>query len=137
MRFGSAVVVGLLVALVTVPAIAGQRGARKPRLDLRASPRLSLLAANVRVVAELVGGDDAEEFHCPAVEWEWGDGERSAQESDCEPFEPGTAIERRHTASHAYYRPGQYSVRVTLRRAGRSIAAATTTVTIGTSSADN
>jgi hypothetical protein len=130
MRFGSAVV-SLLVAALATPAAAGERGGKKPRLDLRASPRMSLMAASVLVVAQLVGGDEIEDFHCPAIEWEWGDGERSAQESDCPPFEPGMEMARRHTASHAFRQPGEYSVRVTLRRAGRSVAAATTQVTIG------
>ena len=130
MRFASAVV-SMLVAALAVPVAAGERGAKRPRLDLRASPRMSLMAANVLVVAQLVGGDEMEDFHCPAVEWEWGDGARSAQESDCPPFEPGMAMARRHTASHAYRQPGEYSVRVTLRRGGRSLAAATTFVTIG------
>jgi hypothetical protein len=130
MRFGSAVV-SMLVAALAVPGAAGARGVKRPRLDLRASPRMSLMAANVLVVAELVGGDEIEDFYCPAVEWEWGDGGRSAQESDCPPFERGTAMARRHSANHAYRQPGEYSVRVTLRRAGRSLAAATTTVTIG------
>jgi hypothetical protein len=130
MRFASAMV-SMLVAALAVPATAGERGVKKPRLDLRASPRMSLMAANVLVVAELVGGDEIEDFYCPAVEWEWGDGARSAHEGDCPPFEPGMAMGRRHTASHAYRQPGEYSLRVTLRRAGRSLAAATTFVTIG------
>lgn len=130
MRFGS-VVAPLLAVALAAPVAAGTRGGKKPRLDLRASPRMSLMAANVLVVAELVGGDEIEEFHCPAVEWEWGDGGRSAQESDCPPFEPGMSMARRHTASHAYRQQGEYNIRVTLRRAGRSLAAATTSVTIG------
>jgi hypothetical protein len=130
MRLGSSVAL-ILAAALAAPAAAGERAGKKPRLDLRASPRFSLLSANVLVVAQLVGGDDVEELHCPAVEWEWGDGERSAHESDCAPFEPGTTMERRHSASHAYRRPGEYSVRVTLRRAGRSVASASTAVTIG------
>lgn len=134
MRFRSGVASLLMVALAAWVA-AGQRGAKRPRLDLRASPRMSLMAANVLVVAQLVGGDEMEDFHCPAVEWEWGDGARSAQESDCPPFEPGMSMARRHTASHAYRQPGEYSVRVTLRRAGRSLAAATTVVSIGGSRA--
>ena len=131
MRLGSALVPWLLVALV-VPATAGDgRGAKKPRLDLRASPRMSLMPVDVLVVAELVGGDAIEDFYCPAIEWDWGDGGRSAHEADCPPFQPGMEMERRHSASHAYRRSGEYSVRVTLRRVGRPLAVACTVVTIG------
>jgi hypothetical protein len=130
MRFGSAVVTLIMMALAA-PAVAGAgRGAKKPRLDLRASPRLAFNRVSVLAVAELVGGDDIEDFYCPAVEWEWGDGGRSAHEADCPPFEPGMAMARRHIASHAYRQPGEYSVRVTLRRVGRSLAAATVSVTV-------
>ncbi len=130
MRFGS-VVASLLAAALAVPATAGDgRGARKPRLDLRASPRMALMPVDVFVIAELVGGDETEDFYCPAVEWEWGDGNRSAQESDCPPFRPGMALARLHSASHAYRRPGAYSIKVTLRRVGRALAAATTHVDI-------
>src|SRR5882762_1637781 len=63
MRLGYALV-PLLVALAA-PAIAGGgRGAKKPRLDLRASPRLAVMPVDVLVVAELVGGDEIEDFYC-------------------------------------------------------------------------
>jgi hypothetical protein len=138
MRFSSAVVVPLIVLALAAPAIAGGgRGAKKPRLDLRASPRMALMPVDVLVVAELVGGDEIEDFYCPAVEWDWGDGGRSAHEADCPPFEPGMAMARRHSASHAYRQPGEYSVRVTLRRVGRPLAVASTVVTIGVTSSGN
>jgi len=130
MRFGSVVVPLILMALA-VPATAGEgRGGKRPRLDLRASPRMAFIPVSVFAIAELVGGDEVEDFYCPTVEWDWGDGARSAHESDCPPFEPGMAMARRHSASHAYRQPGEYSVRVTLRRVGRSLAVATTLVTV-------
>ena len=137
MRCGSALV-SLLVVALAAPATAGEaRGAKKPRLDLRASPRIALMPIDVLVVAELVGGDEIEDFYCPAVEWDWGDGGRSAHEADCPPFEPGMAMARYHSAHHAYRQPGEYSVRVTLRRVGRSRAGASTVVTIGVTPSGN
>jgi hypothetical protein len=130
MRFGSAGGLLLAVALAAPVAAGDGHSARKPRLDLRASPRMALTPVDVFVIAELVGGDETEDFYCPAVEWEWGDGNRSAQESDCPPFRPGMALARRHSASHAYRKPGEYSIKVTLRRVGRALAAATTQVDI-------
>ena len=95
MRFGSILVPWLSVALA-VPAMSGDgRGVKKPRLDLRASPRMALMPVDVLVVAELVGGDAIEDFYCPAIEWDWGDGARSAHESDCPPFQPGMEMARR------------------------------------------
>jgi hypothetical protein len=94
---------------------------KKPRLDLRATPRMAFSPVNVFFVAELQGGDDIEEFYCPEVEWEWGDGGKSVQESDCPPFEEGvTRIDRRFTSEHEYRRAGVFNVKITMRRAGRA-----------------
>ncbi|HSB62295.1 MAG TPA: PKD domain-containing protein [Vicinamibacteria bacterium] len=128
MRCGSAVVPLLVLALAT-PVLAGPR-ANKPRFDLRATPRIAFSPVSVLVVAELNGGDELEEFHCPGLEWDWGDGARSAHEADCEPFEPGTTLERRFSARHVFRRAGEYDVKVTLRRAERSLAVAPVRVTV-------
>jgi len=128
MRFPPAALGFLALALAT-PVAAGP-GAKKPRLDLRASPRIAFSPVEVLAVAELNGGDDLEEFYCPGLEWDWGDGDRSTHESDCAPFGPGAELDRRFSARHAYRRAGDYEVRVTLRRAERSIAMATVRVTV-------
>jgi hypothetical protein len=80
--------------------------------------------------AELSGGDDLDEFYCPELEWYWGDGGKSVHESDCPPFEAGMAIERRFSAEHAYRRAGNYSIRLSLRRAGRPLAMASVKVAV-------
>ena len=104
---------------------------KRPRLELRASPRMTFSPAHVMFTAELVGGDDVEDYHCPEIEWDWDDGGKSVQEADCKPFEPGvTKIDRRFTAEHDYRNAGIYSVRVTLRRAERAIASTTVRVTV-------
>ena len=137
MRFGPFLVPLVMMALAA-PAMAGDaRRVKRPHLDLRASPRMALIPVSIFAVAELVGGDEVEDFYCPAVEWDWGDGARSAHEADCPPFEPGMAMARRHTASHAYRQRGEYSVRVTLRRVGRRLAVASTVVTIGVTPSGN
>jgi hypothetical protein len=130
MRFGFPVVPFLLLALAA-PGQPGETKSRKPRLDLRATPRLAAtIPSRVLVVAQLVGGDETEEFYCPGLEWDWGDGARSAYESDCPPFEPGMELVRRFSATHAYRQPGEYEVRITLRRADRSLAAARASVSV-------
>ena len=104
---------------------------KRPRLELRESPRMTFSPAHVLFTAELTGGDDSEDYHCPEIEWDWDDGGKSVQETDCKPFEPGvTKIERRFTAEHDYRNAGIYSVRVTMRRAERAIASTTVRVTV-------
>jgi hypothetical protein len=86
-----------LVLAFAAPVLADGAKPKKPRLDLRASPRMSFSPAHILLTAELMGGDDIEDLHCPELEWERDDGGKSVQEADCKPFEPGvTKIERDH-----------------------------------------
>lgn len=124
-----AVLLLVLAAFAAPPAYADK--VKKPRLEVRATPRMAFSPVRVMLTAELTGGDDVEEYYCPEIEWEWADGGKSVQESDCEPFEPGvTKIQRRFTYDHQYNRAGIYNVRVTMRRAERSIATASVKITV-------
>jgi hypothetical protein len=125
----AAIATAFLSVVLAAPGFAGS-GAAKPRLDARAHPRVAFSPVNVFVTAELKGGDDIEEFHCPGLVWDWGDGSRSARESDCEPYAEGMELQRRFSASHVYRAPGAYTVRVTMRRADRTLAAANVQVLV-------
>jgi hypothetical protein len=133
----SRVAVAVLFFLLGGLAGAGE-GVRpkKPVLGLRASPRVAFSPIEILVIAELRGGQDVEELYCPGLEWDWGDGSRSARESDCAPFEAGMTLDRFFTARHAFRAPGAYTVRLTLRRADRTVAMATVPVTVYGHSAD-
>jgi hypothetical protein len=126
----------LVAGLVVMIAAFGSTGAsgstkpQKPRLDLRATPRVAFSPAYVLLTAELVGGDEVEEFYCPALEWDWGDGGKSVRESDCPPFQPGSELVRRFTAQHGYRSAGEYEITVTLRRANKSLAVASARVNV-------
>ncbi|HVR71442.1 MAG TPA: hypothetical protein VMT87_11420 [Vicinamibacteria bacterium] len=123
--------VGAALAVAASLALAAEAKPKKPRLELRATPRMAFSPVNVFFTAELTGGDDVEEYYCPELEWEWDDGGKSTQESDCAPFEAGkTKIERRFTNDHEYRRAGVYNVKVTMRRADRSLAASNVRVTV-------
>jgi hypothetical protein len=127
-------VLALLAAfVVAVPGRAGndeKKKGEKPELHLRATPRFSFSPARILFTAELKGGDDLEEYYCPEVEWEWGDGGKSVSEGDCDPWKPGTKIARRFTKRHEYRYAGRYRVKVTLSRAGKSVAAQSITVQV-------
>lgn len=135
-----------LVALILVAAVAGppapalssgEKRLKRPTLNLRATPRMAFSPVTVFFTAELTGGDDVEQYYCPEVEWEWGDGGKSVQESDCPPYEPGVSkIERRFTADHLFRRAFVYTVSVTLRRNRRSIAKADIKITVRPGIAD-
>jgi len=119
-------------ALVFVAAgMAGEEKLKKPHLELRASPRFAFSPVNVFLTAELVGGDEVEEYHCPELEWDWDDGGKSMHEADCAPFNPGkTILERRFTADHEYRKAGVYQIKATMRRANRTLATASVKVTV-------
>ena len=123
---------GFIVVLATATSglTADKARGKKPRLDLRASPRMAFSPVNVLLTAELAGGDAIEDFHCPEVEWDWDDGGRSVHQADCSPLESGAEIERRFTAHHAYTKAGTYNVKMTMRRADRALAVATTLITV-------
>jgi plastocyanin len=121
----------LLIAGLAVPALAGDQKAKKPKLELRATPRFAFSPASIFFTAELTGGDDVEELHCPELEWQWDDGGKSVHESDCAPFEEGkTEIERRFTANHEFKAAGTYNVKLTMRKADRRLAETTVRVTV-------
>lgn len=130
----------VLAAVAGAPALPQQPGHIKPRrpsLNLRATPRMAFSPVNVFFTAELIGGDDVEQYYCPEVEWDWGDGGKSVQESDCAPYEPGVSkIERRFSADHLYRRAFVYTIAVTLRRTRHSIAKADIKITVRPGIAD-
>ncbi|HET9314018.1 MAG TPA: hypothetical protein VFQ51_00450 [Vicinamibacteria bacterium] len=122
---------GTLVLLaLAAPIVAAENGTR-PRLDLRATPRMAFSPTVVYVTAELAGGDEVEELYCPEVEWDWDDGARSHRGSDCPPFQAGQIeFERFFSADHVYRQAGSYNVKITMKRAGRTVAAATSKVEV-------
>jgi hypothetical protein len=121
----------LLTAVSALPAEDKKASPKRPGLDLRATPRMAFSPADIFFTAELKGGDDNhEDLYCPEVTWEWGDGGKSVEESDCEPYTESSKIERRFTAHHTYGRAAVYAVKVTLRKSGRSVAAQTVQVTV-------
>ncbi len=119
--------VGAIVALALVAtgdvAAAADKKPKKPELKLRVRPRFGFSPLNVFVTAELKGGDDVEEYYCPELEWEWGDGGKSIHEADCDPWEEGvTELQRRFSASHLFKYSGVYRISLRLKRLNKTIA---------------
>ena len=129
-RAAAAMLAGLSLAAPGAAGDKDQDKGKRPKLELRSAPRFAFSPANVLFTAELKGGDDLEKYYCPEIEWDWDDGGKSVQESDCDPFEPGVEIARRYTEYHEYRRAGVYHVRVTLRRNKDAFAQASARVTV-------
>ena len=105
--------------------------ARRPKLTLKAQPVIAMSPARIVLTAELLGGpNDFEEFYCPTVEWDWGDGTHSESTADCEPYEAGKSeIKRRFTVQHVF-RAGVYKVMLRLKRRDKALTAATVNIQV-------
>ena len=130
MRLAAAVAVAALgLAAPAVPEDAPKP--KKPKLDLRATPRMAFSPVTIFLTAELQGGDEHEDYYCPELEWDWDDGGKSVHEADCPAYEAGVSkIERRFTAEHEYRKAGNYNVKVTMRRSNRTLAQSTVKITV-------
>jgi hypothetical protein len=105
--------------------------AKRPKLTLKAQPVIAMSPARVVLTAELVGGsNDYEDYYCPTVEWDWGDGTQSASTNDCEPYEAGKSeIKRRFTKEHVF-RAGAYRVSFRLKRHDKAVGFASVNVQV-------
>jgi hypothetical protein len=113
--------------------------AKRPKITLRARPEFGIAPTRIVLTAELEGGsDDFEDYYCPTVVWEWGDGSISEASSDCEPYEAGKSkIKRRYTVEHTYKRPGRIRVYFSLRRHDKELTAAGVNITVQPGGVDN
>ncbi|HYT77050.1 MAG TPA: hypothetical protein VEL79_20005 [Vicinamibacterales bacterium] len=105
---------------------------KQPKLSIKANPAMAFSPARVVFTADITGGpNDFEEFYCPSIQWEWGDGTESDATADCEPYQAGKSeIKRRFTADRVYRSTGEYRVQLRLKKHDKVIAAASTTVKI-------
>ena len=104
---------------------------KHPTLKLTARPALGMSPARVVLTGDLNGGpNDAEDYYCPTIEWDWGDGTTSESTSDCEPYVPGKSeIRRRFTTDHVF-RAGNYRVALRLKKRDKMVASATVMIEI-------
>lgn len=121
-----------LALALAVPLTMAASGPKHPSLSLKASPAMSFSPARVMLTADLRGGaDDDEQFYCPEIEWDWGDGTISDKSADCEPYEPGKSqITRHFTVDRTFPNAGEFHVQLRLKRDDKIIASAMTLVRV-------
>jgi hypothetical protein len=111
---------------------------KKPSISLKATPTMAFSPARVVATAEVKGGsNDYEEFYCAGVEWDWGDGTRSENKIDCDPYEAGKSeIRRRFTAEHTFRVSFEtdlttdFRIQFRLKQKDKVVGAASTTVKV-------
>ena len=124
----------LIVALATSNALSAQRSGddKKPSLSLKATPPVGFSPLKVRLVVDVKGGsDDYEEFYCPSIEWDWGDGTVSRNSEDCDPYQTGkSTIKRRYSIEHVFRQPDTFQVFFRLKQRDRVIAATSANIQV-------
>jgi hypothetical protein len=138
MKFSRRAVSALLVVLASVIASVGassaQRGAddRKPSLSLKANPPVGFSPLRVRLVVDLKNGpNDYQEYYCPGVQWDWGDGTVSENAEDCDPYQAGKSeIRRRYSVEHVFRQAQTYQVFFRLKQRDRVVAAISANVEV-------
>jgi len=100
--------------------------ARRPSLVLRIDRGVALAPARVMLVADLIGGeDDYQDFYCPTIEWDWGDGTHSQSSADCQPYEPRVSQIVRHFSMTNVFQEGAYAVKFRLKREDKELVSTT------------
>jgi len=87
-------VVALLALFLVLILAQGVRASSNPTAKLVSNTKSGFAPLRILLRAKLEGGDETEEFYCPAVEWEWPNGTRSTEESDCPPYAERTEYPR-------------------------------------------
>ena len=138
MKYPRRAVTALFVVLVIVIASSGASNAqrsgddRKPSLSLKATPPVGFSPLRVRLVVDVKNGaNDYQEYYCPAVQWDWGDGTVSENSEDCDPYQAGKSeIRRRYSVEHVFRQAGTYQVFFRLKQRDRVMAAISANVEV-------
>lgn len=121
-------------AALLATAILGAQGDKKakPSISVRLSPITGFAPLRVVATAVLSGGaDDFQDFYCPTVEWEWGDGTRSESKVDCEPYEAGKSeIKRSYALDHRFEWGGEFRVQFRLKQKSKTVGSGSQTITV-------
>jgi hypothetical protein len=124
----------VVLAVASGGTSSAQRGGddRKPSLSLKANPPVGFSPLRVRLVVDLKNGaNDYQDYYCPAVQWDWGDGTVSENSEDCDPYQAGKSeIRRRYSVEHVFRQAGTYQVFFRLKHRDRVIAAISANVEV-------
>lgn len=104
----------------------------KPSISLKASPAVGFAPVRIVLTADLRGGaDDYEEFYCATIEWDMGDGNKSEQRADCDPYEPGKSQIKRHFVKDQTFNiPGNFRIQFILKQKDKIVGVGRTTIRV-------
>jgi len=124
--------IGLCTAAIAVVGVTASGKDSKPSIVVRAAPTVGFAPMRIVLTADVNGGpDDSEELYCATVEWDMGDGDKSEQKVDCDPYEPGKSlIKRRYVKEQVFQIPGDFRVLFTLKQKNKTVATGRTTIRV-------
>ena len=127
-------VLGIGVCAAALAAVGAMPSAKdsKPSIVVKASPAVGFAPMRIVLTADITGGpDDYQEFYCATVEWDMGDGNKSEQKADCDPYEPGKSlIKRRYVKEQVFQIPGDFRVAFNLKQKNKIVASGRTTIRV-------
>src|SRR5262245_48173473 len=108
-----ALVTAALISIAVSPSGATEDKTGRPSVSIKANPAMGFAPMRVVMTADLKGGaDDYAEFYCATIEWDIialdgrGDGNKSEQRLECDPYEPGKSeIKRRYVREQIFKFP--------------------------------
>lgn len=85
------------------------------KLNLSPSPRQGFAPLHVTLQANLEGASaNDQKYYCLQEEWDFGDGAKSTEKPNCDPFNADSKIKTEFFVDHMYEREGNYTVRLVL-----------------------
>ena len=84
----------------------------QPSLTITAAPRQGFTPLRITFRGELQGADSNEErFYCLQEIWDFGDGAKSSEKPNCDPYSAESKIKTEFFKEHVYEKEGRYTVR--------------------------
>jgi hypothetical protein len=104
----------------------------KPSIEVKSSPAMGFAPFRTVLTVDVKGGpDDYEQYYCPSIEWDLGDGTVAEQKADCDPYEAGKSqIKRRYVREQMFNSPGEFHVLFRLKQNSKVVGTGQTTVRV-------
>jgi hypothetical protein len=122
-----------VAAALAIALLAPASGAKVELKPLRRITQLPVGKCQALVVFSLRVADGGQpEYYCPKIVWEWEDGSRSSEQSDCVPFEQAAAADhlKAMTRSRTFTSSGTFRVAAHVCQGEKRIKTVETTATI-------